>query len=451
MTKSSYSVTNTQTVVQYFYEFRGWSTVQDVTNGNAEYKPSRTYYRPGTDITIYPAYFQYTKTYHSAIITFNQNLSGATVSQMPSSLRNNTAIGIGRKINFTIPNTTPTTSNKIFMGWRDINGYEYQPGDTIEGISGQIITLYAQWISNSATLSFNLNHSTATANGVPTTVSINYSSAYNIPANTPLRTGYGFLGWAKFPNGDVIWEPGDNFKTASSYKNSLNENILPNGYTLYAIWEESYILIEYSENGTETEPAELGSVPEEELAYYSKTYRIPMSIPVRPGYNFVAWSTTEDDTGTRYYENDIFKQSNTLGTDESLYAVWQPVNSTSAEIIYNANGGSLNGITSPQTITYANAANITSTTPTKMGYTFNGWRDVNGTQYIPGAQYKAENSAPYRIVLIADWVLNGNIYVGINGKAKKIKNIYIGDEDGVAKQVTAVYVGVGGTAKKVVM
>jgi hypothetical protein len=41
-----------------------------------------------------------------------------------------------------------------------------------------------------------------------------------------------------------------------------------------------------------------------------------------------------------------------------------------------------------------------------------------------------------------------HLYVGVNGKAKKVEKIYVG-VNGKAKEVTAMYVGVNGKAKQV--
>ena len=67
---------------------------------------------------------------------------------------------------------------------------------------------------------------------------------------------------------------------------------------------------------------------------------------------------------------------------------------------YNANGGS--GAPNPQTKTYGTALTLSSTKPTRTGYTFIGWNtksDGTGASYSPGASYTA-NSA---ITLYAIW------------------------------------------------
>ena len=117
------------------------------------------------------------------------------------------------------------------------------------------IVLYAQWVSDSATLTLNTTGGNAVNN--PT---ITYSSALFL-SMTPIREGYLFIGWAKEPGGTVLWEVGDMFKNNNSLFNTENDQVIPDGYTLYAVWDESYKTMTYNANGTVEEPATLDNVP----------------------------------------------------------------------------------------------------------------------------------------------------------------------------------------------
>lgn len=69
-------------------------------------------------------------------------------------------------------------------------------------------------------------------------------------------------------------------------------------------------------------------------------------------------------------------------------------------VSYNANGGS--GAPSNQTKTYGTSLTLSSTKPTRTGYTFNSWNtkaDGSGTKYASGASYTS-NSA---VTLYAQW------------------------------------------------
>lgn len=76
---------------------------------------------------------------------------------------------------------------------------------------------------------------------------------------------------------------------------------------------------------------------------------------------------------------------------------------TSYSVSYNANGGS--GAPSGQTKWYNETLVLSSTVPTRTGYTFNGWNtkaDGTGTNYAKGANYTA-NAA---VTLYAKWTIN---------------------------------------------
>ena len=95
-----------------------------------------------------------------------------------------------------------------------------------------------------------------------------------------------------------------------------------------------------------------------------------------------------------------------------MYAVWDPNKYT---VSFNANGGT--GAPSAQTKTYGQTLTLSSTRPTKSGYTFKGWGTSSTTEtvsYQPGGSYTA-NAA---ITLYAVWVKNsdGKIYFCANGR-----------------------------------
>ena len=447
MNRASTSTSYATTTEVNSYDFRGWSTASNITNGNATYLLNTTYNRPTSNLTLYPAYLQLVTTYQSAIVNFDKgDVSSAT--NMPGQLRDDTSIIVGNNITFTIPNNIPTASNKVFIHWEDSNGRIYYPTDSIIAQSGLQITLYAKWVASTATLTFN-----ATGGSSTSSASISYASTYpasNQALPVATRTGYSFLGWAKEIGGTVIWESNDVFKNANSRLNTEGEQVIPDGYTLYAIWNESYKTVTYDANGTTSEPAFLDNVPTSEDMYYSKNYYITDKIPIRAGYTFIGWNTNSAASTPSYYERDLFKNANVAGSNTTLYAIWRSNTSTNAEIIYNANGGDLKTIITPQTITYNNAAYISSIIPEKTGYNFQYWYSVShDDEFLPGDEYKAANTPTIRTTLIAQWELKRNIYIGVDDKAEKISNIYIGDADGTAKSVIAIYIGdANGKAKK---
>lgn len=92
----------------------------------------------------------------------------------------------------------------------------------------------------------------------------------------------------------------------------------------------------------------------------------------------------------------------TLGSKYFAWTITIPAR-TSYAVSFNANGGS--GAPSSQTKWYGESLTLSSTTPTRTGYTFNGWNtksDGSGTNYAKGASYTG-NAA---LTLYAKWTIN---------------------------------------------
>ena len=92
----------------------------------------------------------------------------------------------------------------------------------------------------------------------------------------------------------------------------------------------------------------------------------------------------------------------TLGADTYTWTYTIPAK-TSYTVSYNANGGT--GAPSSQKKWYGETLTLTTSTPTRTGYTFAGWNtkaDGTGTNYSKGGSYTANAGA----TLYAKWTLN---------------------------------------------
>ena len=115
--------------------------------------------------------------------------------------------------------------------------------------------------------------------------------------------------------------------------------------------------------------------------------------PTKTGYTFTGWNTKSDGSGTGYSAGSTYSND----SDITLYAQWQ-INTYT--ITYNANGGS--GAPSNQTKRYGESITLSSTKPTKVGYTFTGWNtnsDGSGTGYSAGGTYSNNSN----VTLYAQW------------------------------------------------
>lgn len=132
--------------------------------------------------------------------------------------------------------------------------------------------------------------------------------------------------------------------------------------------------------------------PATQTKYYGKTLTLQTITPTRTGYTFKGWATTK--TGAVAYAPGASYTANAAAT---LYAVWQAITYT---VTYNANGGT--DAPSSQTKQYGTALTLTTSTPTRTGYTFKGWATSatsTTVSYAPGASY-TPNAA---ITLYAVW------------------------------------------------
>lgn len=136
----------------------------------------------------------------------------------------------------------------------------------------------------------------------------------------------------------------------------------------------------------------------------NKTHGIDLTLsstrPTRTGYTFSGWTTTSGGGGTVYQPGGKY----TSNGKATLYAQWT---ANTYKITYNANGGS--GAPAAQTYTYATSGtvNLSSTVPTKTGYTFLGWSTsstATAASYSAGQAWNKSNASNY--TLYAVWKVN---------------------------------------------
>lgn len=141
----------------------------------------------------------------------------------------------------------------------------------------------------------------------------------------------------------------------------------------YFEWIETPILytIHYNGNG-----ATSGS-----MTNTTHTYDDPKALTLngfeKAGYHFQGWSTNTDAAAITYTNGQTVSNLTTTHNDViELYAVWEPNDYT---IIFSENGGT--PITSTKIVTYDQTYG-TLPTPTRTGYTFQGWYTAasGGTQ-----------------------------------------------------------------------
>ena len=132
--------------------------------------------------------------------------------------------------------------------------------------------------------------------------------------------------------------------------------------------------------------------PSSQKKYYGRSLTLSSTKPTKTGYTFSKWNTKSNGTGTSYNPGSTY----TSNASVTLYAIWKANTYT---VTYNANGGS--GAPSKQTKIYGVNLTISSTKPTRTGYTFLGWATTStgSVAYQPSSTYTKNAS----ITLYAVW------------------------------------------------
>ena len=202
------------------------------------------------------------------------------------------------------------------------------------------------------------------------TVTINNITAYS-GSN---QTGSTTTGSSSSPSSFVLTRPSATSGSTTQY------------YTYYAPYT-----ITYSGNGNTG-----GSTT-------ATTGALPLTVSTngftKTGNSFSGWNTAAGGGGTSYSPGDSYNTASNL----TLYAQWTPDTYT---ISYDANGGS--GAPSAQTKTYNVTLTLSTTTPSRNGYTFSNWNTAaggGGTSYNSGANYTANAAA----TLYAQWTQNATV------------------------------------------
>lgn len=280
---------------------------------------------------------------------------------------------------------TPSRTGYAFDGW-----YTAASGGTRVGGAGGsytptgAVTLHAHWTQNTWTVSYAANGGSSTpasqtklygqaltlrgaisrSNATATytvSYSANYSGGTNPSSGTATKTTkYSFNGW-KATNGTMYAAGGSYTANAAT--------------TMTAQWTSS-----------------------------ASTTSVTLPTPARTGYTFGGWY--KESACTNKVGNGGASYTPTASIQ--LFAKWT-INTWT--VAYSANGGT--GAPASQTKTYGQTLTLSSTRPTRSGYTFLGWSTNatgTGTAYAPGGSYTANAAATLYAVWVAVQVTSLSAY-----------------------------------------
>ena len=322
------------------YEFGGWFLSSDFS-GTAQ-----TTIPAGTNSNVY-VYAKWIKTYN---ITYHLG-GGINAEDNPTEFNERT-----------LPLTlkAPTRDGFTFGGWYQNPAYSGNQVTTIDAGTEKNVSLWAKWNAIEYSVSYVLNGGTNSDQNV---------AKYSI-LDTPVKLynptyeGFVFEGW--FTKSDFSGE-----RMTYLSKDNLGD------ITLYAKWSQAYT-ITYNTNGGFND----GRNPS---VFTENTETFTLFEAEKVNYSFLGWFDNEELTGTPITQ--IAK-----GTKNNI-VLWAKWSSTQITVTFNPNGGGVSPLTKvvKKGGTYGELP-----TPTKAGYTFNGWVgknlfDKTATAYKKGPYLRGSN------------------------------------------------------------
>lgn len=275
-----------------------------------------------------------------------------------------------------IPNKTPTKEGYSFQGWsedKDGNAvYKEQSSiNTLEQDSTEII-LYAIWNINNYKISF-----IDFDNSLLEESQYNFGETIKAPT-TPSRLGYTFSKWD------------------TDFKNAKEDLIIK------AMYDVNTYEISYQLNGGDIENIPTSYIVEDDIV---------IDNPKKIGYEFIGWSTPEDDTPIK----DFKIEKGTTG-DLELIAKYNP---NLYHLIFDTNGANEN--ISPREIKFDSEYGELPVV-TKSGYTFVNWTNEEKVEVFSNTTFKEPND----IVIHANWkAINYNIrYNLVGGEVDNLPSSY---------------------------
>ena len=369
------------------YTFAGWYTQSNGTG--TKYNPGSNYAadQNGGTVNLYAKWTPWTYN-----IKYDQNVkstsSSKTVTDMPNAQTKT------QEIDVTLSSMTPKRNGYIFAGWStSANGsVEYKPGSRFTkdlDSNGASITLYAVWTPWKHTIHYNSNiptnapTGTTTVSNMPGDQTKTFDEKLMISSNKPTRKGYNFAGWSTSANGNVVYQPG------AEYKNDQNGGTV----TLYAKWTAWKHTVTYDKNvPANSKKTDVKNMPGNQTKIYDQNLTLQSNVPTRIGYTFVKWTTNKDGTGTAYQPGSQYSYNrDSDGGNVTLYAVWTPWKYTvryDKNVPANSSSQTVSNMPADQTKTEEVNLTLSSNKPSRNGYIFNGWQaQINGkaVDYQPGA------------------------------------------------------------------
>ena len=257
--------------------FRSWNTKAD---GSGVSYSDMDSIRLAKDITLYAQW-----TYNKVKVSFKSNYGFMQIKEQD----------VTRKTETQLEANTFTRLDYDFSGWNTLSGgtgvaYEDEAKISI----ANDMTLYAQWVHQTAIVSFSANGGT----GTMADQSVLTNTETPLSQNTFIWVGHIFIGWNTQADG-----------SGTAYADKAGVSI-SSGMTLYAQWEPSAEVTFDANGGSGTMDPQI--VPK------SLATALKPNIFTNGEMLFAGWNTHADGSGTAYVD----KSKISTDVDVTLYAQW---------------------------------------------------------------------------------------------------------------------------------
>lgn len=263
----------------------------------------------------------------------------------------------------TLPAVTRTGYS--FVGWVPASSSgswsgakTYPAGTSFEGMNGNV-TLVAKWESATYKLNLDLDETES----ISGSTEYNYAYSSSLTINNPTKTGYSFTGWkvTSAPTSGTTWVIGETFTDGIADGMVTIPSNRIGDVTLVPMWEKITYTVSFNSNGG-------GAVPSYTFTIVD-SFKLPTASKV--GYTFAGWSVVGGTNEGNWIGSYTGGQTvSGMYGNVQLIANWTKAEYT---VTLNVDGGVLSG---PTSLGYNIEANTSLPTPTKTGYTFEGWKVV---------------------------------------------------------------------------
>lgn len=275
--------------------------------------------------------------------------------------------------------TDTTREGYTLEGWYQNENFTGDKWDFKNNTVEENMTLYAKWIQNEYTVTFNSKD----GSNVPKQT-VKHGEKVEKPNPEPQKDGSTFGGWYEDEN------------CSENKKWNFDTPVIKN-MTLYAKWNDTNtpppedvkeFTVAFNTNGGSKVPSQ--TIKENEKV--SKP-----DDPTKTNSTFAGWYKDENCTQEYDFNEPVTKSF-------TLYAKWNNENTPPSEdvkeftVTFNTNGGSTIASQKVQ----PNAKAIKPTTPTKSGYTFKGWF----TNISYSQEYDFDTAVTADMTLFAKWEEN---------------------------------------------